>query len=97
MMLADEIETIVYKLLDLRLTKTPDEIKSMSEFETFKNQNRLFYEMIINGQFEEPVFKQMMAMKRRIESKELNNYEADVKFGQYMAEKYIDPVINKKD
>ena len=69
----------------------------MSEFETFKNQNRLFYEMIINGQFEEPVFKQMMAMKRRIESKELNNYEADVKFGQYMAEKYIDPVINKKD
>ncbi len=95
-MLADEIETIVYQLLELRLTKTPDEIKSMSEFDAFREQNRLFYEMIINGQFEEPVFKQMMAMKRRIESKELNNYEADVKFGQYMAEKYIDPVINKK-
>jgi hypothetical protein len=94
-MLADEIEKIVYQLLELRLVSTPEEIKALTEFDAFREQNRLFYDLILSGQFEEPVFKQMMAMKRRIESKELNNYEADVRFGQYMAEKYIDPVIKK--
>ena len=41
------------------------------------------------------IFKQMMKMKRELESGK-DQYSVDVKFGQYMADKYIDPVINKK-
>ena len=34
----------------------------------------------------------MMSLKRKIDDGG-DSYEADVKFGKYMAEKYIDPVI----
>jgi hypothetical protein len=51
----------------------------------------MFYETILNGQFEPTIFKEMMKMKRRLESGE-DQYSVDVRFGQFMASKYIDPV-----
>jgi hypothetical protein len=37
----------------------------------------------------------MMKRKREIEAGK-DQYSVDVKFGKFMAEKYIDPVIKKK-
>ena len=39
------------------------------------------------------IFKQMMKMKRKLENGE-EQYSVDVKFGKFMAENYIDPVVN---
>jgi hypothetical protein len=39
------------------------------------------------------IFNQMMAMKRRVEGGE-DQYSVDVRFGKFMAEKYIDPLVS---
>ena len=38
------------------------------------------------------IFKRMMTLKRKLEDGE-DSYGVDVKFGQYMAEKYVDPLV----
>ena len=92
---ADQIETIVGKLLSLKQNgKTDEELNSMEEFNDFKQKNRMFYETIILGQMDHTIFKRMMKYKREIEAGG-DSYGADVKFGKYMAEKYVDPVVNK--
>jgi hypothetical protein len=55
----------------------------------------MFYETILNGQFEPEIFKEMMKMKRKLEKGE-DQYSVDVKFGQFMADKYIAPALKKK-
>jgi hypothetical protein len=42
------------------------------------------------------IFKEMMKMKRRLESGE-DQYSVDVKFGQFMADKYLKPIVEKLD
>jgi hypothetical protein len=95
---ADQIETIVKDLIALK--SQGHDIQSVNKMESFKEfrlSNRMFYEMILTEEniHQNPIYKQMLKMKRRLESGE-DQYSVDVKFGQYMAEKYIDPVINKK-
>jgi len=92
---ADQIEEIVSKLLILKKEgKSKEEIDLLSEFNEFKTNNKLFYNTIINGEFDKDIFKKMMNYKRKIEKGE-DKYGVDVKFGYYMSEKYIDPVIKK--
>jgi hypothetical protein len=92
---ADQIEEIVSKLLEL-VKKYPKEyIDSLEDFSSFRESNRTFYEIIVSGQHDPVIFKKMMKMKRLIESGE-DQYSVDVKFGTYMSEKFIEPVINKK-
>ena len=89
---ADEIEKTVSELLKQKDQLTREELdKTYFEFRT---RNRLFYETILNGGFEPVVFKEMMKRKRELESGR-EQYAVDVKFGQFMAERYIDPVIKK--
>ena len=92
---ADQIEQIVEELTKLKATHTLEELDAMTEFLDFKTQNRIFYEMIISDEgVNEVVFKEMMKMKRKLEAGE-EQYNVDVKFGQFMSTKYIDPVIKK--
>ena len=89
---ADQIEEIVGKICKLKEDHTIEEINSIEEFFDFKTKNRLLYEMILSQEGMDPViFKEMMAMKRRLENGE-DQYSVDVRFGKYMATKYIDPV-----
>jgi hypothetical protein len=93
---ADEIETFVKELSELKGKITIEEINSMEKFNDFKSQNRIFYEMILSKDgVDNTIFKEMMKMKRRLEKGE-DQYSVDVRFGNFMANKYIDPVINKK-
>jgi len=94
---ADEIEAFVKELSELKLTTNVDEINEMEKFNEFKNQNKLFYEMILSKEgLDTVIFKEMMKMKRRLESGE-QQYDVDVRFGQFMANRFIDPVMaNKK-
>jgi hypothetical protein len=93
---ADEIETFVKELSELKLTTNVDEINKMEKFNEFKNQNKLFYEMILSKEgLDTLIFKEMMKMKRRLESGE-EQYDVDVRFGQFMANRFIDPVITNK-
>jgi len=93
---ADEIETFVKELSELKGKITIEEINNMEKFNDFKSQNRIFYEMILSKDgVDNTIFKEMMKMKRRLEKGE-DQYSVDVRFGNFMANKYIDPVINKK-
>jgi hypothetical protein len=92
---AAEIEAYVDELLMLKDTHTLKELSEMEKFTEFRTKNKMLYEMVIDGQFNEGIFKQMMAMKRRLEAGE-DQYSVDVRFGTYMKEQYIDPVVKKK-
>lgn len=94
MFTADQIEDFVKRLNELKLTKSKDFIDNLSEFDDFKKENRMLYETIFSDEMNNEIFKQMMKMKRKLESGE-DQYSVDVKFGKYMAEKYLDPVTNK--
>jgi len=91
---ADQIEETVSRLLELVNTHPREYIDSLEEFSSFKKCNQTFYEIILNKQHDHIIFKEMMKMKRRLESGE-DQYSVDVKFGTYMSEKFIDPVIKK--
>lgn len=93
---ADEIEKIVNELTFLKQNCTLDEINSNPEYDSFREQNRMFYDMILSEEgINQPVFKEMMKMKRRLEAGE-DQYSVDVRFGQFMASRYIDPVVKSK-
>jgi hypothetical protein len=90
---ADEVEAIVEQIGLLKKDHTIEQINQMDTFSDFRTKNKMLYEMIVSPQGTNPViFKEMMKMKRRLESGE-DQYSVDVRFGQFMAEKYIDPVI----
>ena len=88
-MLADEIEQTVNKILEYKKLN-----KSLDEFENFKKENKLLYETVVGDDYNPEIFKEMMKMKRLLESGK-EQYAVDVRFGKYMAEKFIDPVIKK--
>jgi hypothetical protein len=95
-MTADEIEIIVDELTKLKETMTTEQINSMEKYTEFKNSNRLFYETILSKEgVNQVIYKEMIKMKRRLEAGE-DQYSVDVRFGQFMAGKYIDPVIKPK-
>ena len=92
---ADQIEKIVSELTQLKETNTIEQINQLECFEDFRTKNRMLYEMIISPEgVNDSIFKEMMKMKRRLESGE-DQYSVDVRFGKFMANKYIDPVIKK--
>jgi len=91
---ANEIESIIEELNYLKTIKSVEEINAMERFNDFKIKNKMFYEMIISGNMDPVIFKEMMKMKRRLENGE-DQYSVDVRFGQFMAEKYIEPVTKK--
>ena len=94
---ANDIEKITAKITQLKKTHTDSEITNLEEFLEFRTSNRMFFELILSESDIQSnvIFKQMMKMKRELESGK-DQYSVDVKFGQYMADKYINPVINKK-
>jgi hypothetical protein len=91
---ASEVEQIVYSLMELKKTKQKSEIDSMESFSSFKIKNRMLYEMALSDDMDLTIFKQLMSMKRKLEEGE-DQYSVDVKVGQMMAEKYLDPVLSK--
>jgi hypothetical protein len=91
-MSADQIEAVVKSLLELKATTSREQLDT--HFLEFRTKNKLFYETILNGDFQPEIFKQMMKSKRELESGK-DQYSVDVKFGKYMADKYIDPVVKK--
>lgn len=94
-MICDKIEEIVDKLLNLKKSgKSKEYIDSISEFNDFKISNNTLYDTILSGGYDNEIFKTMMKLKRKIEEGG-DSYDGDVKFGKYMAEKFIDPVIKK--
>ena len=93
-MLASEIEGIVNKLLNLKGIMHKIEIDQLPEFKQFREENKYFYEMILTENMDMNIYNKMMKMKRKLEDGE-DQYAVDVKFGKYMAEKFIDPVVSK--
>lgn len=90
---ADSIEKIVYRLVELKKTHNEYQIDSLEEFSDFRNEFKMLYDMVVKEPtFEMNIFKEMMKMKRRLESGE-EQYSVDVRFGEYMADRYIHPVI----
>jgi hypothetical protein len=93
-MLANEIETIVKQIIELNKVLTKSEIDLLPEFDEFKTQNKLFYEVIFSPDFNSSIFKEMMKMKRRLEDGE-DQYSVDTRFGKFMSDIYLEPVVSK--
>jgi hypothetical protein len=93
MIKAEEIEKIVNELLELKKTKTRLEIDLLPEYSTFRESQKMFYNVVLSEEMDLGIFNQMMAMKRRVEGGE-DQYSVDVRFGKFMAEKYIDPLVS---
>jgi len=93
-MLANEIEKTVNEILELKNKGVSVEVLN-EKFKTFKESNNLLYEMVLSKDMDILIFKKMMTMKRKLEDGE-DQYSVDVKFGKFMAEKYIDPIIKKE-
>ena len=91
-MLAVEIEETVNKLLYLKKHMSISEINEIEEFKQFKEENKLFYEIVLSDNMDMNIYRHMMKMKRKLESGE-DQYSVDVKFGKYMAEKFVDPIV----
>jgi hypothetical protein len=91
-MLAVEIDEVVNKLLYLKKYISIEQINELEEFKQFKEDNKIFYEIVLSDNMDMDIYRQMMKMKRKLESGE-DQYSVDVKFGKYMAEKFIDPVV----
>jgi len=63
--------------------------------ESFKKNYKSLYDILISkDSYNEEIFQKLMSMKEKLEKGE-DSYKVDVELGQYMAEKYIDPVIKK--
>jgi hypothetical protein len=88
---ADQVEEIVKELMELKKTHSVEDINGMTKFDDFKLKNKVFYNTILSDDMDMEIFKQMMFMKRKLESGE-EQYSVDVKFGKYMSDKYIEPV-----
>jgi hypothetical protein len=95
-MLADQIELIVETLLKLKNNGiSRSDIDLIPEFEDFRQQNKLFYDIILSpSELDLSIFKEMMKMKRKLESGD-DQYSVDVRFGQFMSDKYLSPVVSK--
>jgi hypothetical protein len=86
-----EIEAVVSKILtigDSNLIENSND----PDIVNFRTNNKTFYETIVAGEFDPIIFKKMMQMKRRLENGE-DQYSVDIKFGEFMKEIYIDPIL----
>ena len=94
---ADQIEDFVNRLIFFKKKLTVERINELTEFDEFKTQNKIFYDLIISDvPFDMVIFKQMMKMKRKLEGGE-EQFSVDVKFGEFMAEKYLKPIVDQKE
>jgi len=96
MFTADQLERDVYRLLNAIKHQTISQIENSPDFDKFRKDNKIMYDMIIDNDFNEEIFKEMLRMKRRLEAGE-DQYSVDVRFGQFMADRYLTPVKEKLD
>ena len=91
---ADDIEKIVEELL-LAKDIYPKEVLDQRYLE-FRTKNRMFYETILNNEFDYLIFEQMMKAKRQLESGR-DQFSVDKQFGQFMADRYVTPALKKAE
>jgi len=89
---ADTIEKTVKEIFEIKDIFPRHELDK--HFLEFRTKNRMFYETILNGEFDESIFKEMMKAKRKLESGK-DQYSVDTEFGQFMADRYIAPALEK--
>ena len=98
MISSDEIEKITYMILELKKTKSNEQfeiiVEKIPEISEFKKNNKLLYKTILEDDFNMEIFKEMTQMKRRLEQGD-DQYSVDVNFGKFMADKFVNPVVNK--
>jgi len=94
---ADQLQHDVYTLVNARKHHTVSEIENSPEFDNFRKDNKMIYDMIVKeNDFNEEIFKELIRMKRRLEAGE-DQYSVDVRFGQFMADRYLAPIKEKLD
>lgn len=91
---ADTIEKIVKEILQAKDVFPREELDK--HYLDFRTKNRMFYETILNGEFDSAIFNKMMKAKRKLESGQ-DQLSVDTEFGQYMADRYIAPALKKAD
>ena len=93
-MKADDIEKIVEEILTLKNVLPKQALDE--RYTEFRTKNRVFYETILNGEFDYSIFKEMMKAKRKLEAGQ-DQLSVDTAFGQFMADRYITPALQKAE
>jgi len=91
---ADDIEKIVAEILSFKNIFPRSKLDDL--YLDFRTKNRMFYEMIMDNQFDTEIFKEMMKAKRKLEAGQ-DQYSVDTQFGKFMADKFITPALEKKE
>ncbi len=91
---ADDIEKIVAEILSFKNIFPRSKLDNL--YLDFRTKNRMFYEMIMDNQFDTEIFKEMMKAKRKLEAGQ-DQYSVDTQFGKFMADKFITPALEKKE
>ena len=89
-MKADELIRLTKEIRKRLKNGTFDEI----DFIAFKNDHLSLYEIVISKDYNEFIFNKIMDSLKRLEAGE-DSYKVDVDLGYFMAEKYVDPVVDK--
>ena len=93
-MKADDIEKIVTELLSFKNIFSREKLDTL--YIDFRTKNRMFYETILNDEFDPVIFGEMMKAKRQLESGK-DQLAVDTVFGQFMADRYVTPALKKAD
>lgn len=85
---ADEIEKTI---IELRKIYTHKLRFDESKFEKFKEAYPHLYDLALSDNYDYRQFKYLIANLRKIEQNELNQYDASVKVGTMLVDKYVKP------
>jgi len=95
-MKAEELEQTVYNIrkdLLQRSYLSEDDLKDM--YKTLFDENPMLFSMAIKPDFNSEIFDKLIAYRKKIESGEATQQDMDVAFGKVMANKYVDPIVEK--
>ena len=91
---ADDIEKIVNELLSFKNIFSREKLDIL--YFDFRTKNRMFYETIMNDEFDPDIFAEMMKAKRKLEAGQ-SQYSVVQSFGQFIADRYVTPALERAE
>lgn len=76
-----------------------EQFRSVMEekYKDFKNENNSIFDKCITGNMDINVLSFMINQAKQIQKNNISNYDASVKVGEKLVDKFIKPLINKEN
>ena len=70
-------------------------IKMEEKYSDFKNENNIIFEKCITGRMDINMLTYMINQAKEIQKNKISNYDASVKVGEKLVDKFIKPLLDK--